>query len=163
MAAAILTAALFLVLGSGPVLAFEVIHAGSNATGIVQLDVDGVTYDVTFRNLSAGGVYGQEPGIYDFKNLLDAQAAVDAVNAALNTVPEVETVGSNNSSIYNIGVGFENDIVFVREGSYSPGGDWEQLANTDFRGYSIVHTYADFDISLQVKSATWGRLKELYR
>ena len=59
----------------------------TQATGILNLEVDGTFYNVSFtpNAQTAADVYGPFPGTYDFKTSNAAKDAVDAVNAALNT------------------------------------------------------------------------------
>ena len=90
---------------------FIVEHDGANATGILNLDVGGMLYDVVFEFGSAEEVYGGLPPIFDFNSGDDAFDAVVAANDALNTVPEVMTVGPMTSDMFN--VGYEWDIPFV--------------------------------------------------
>jgi hypothetical protein len=53
--------------------------------GVDDLDVGGTTYNVVFRSIDADGLYGVPPTAFDFTSIGDANAAADAVVAALNT------------------------------------------------------------------------------
>lgn len=67
--------------------------SNTNATGIENLVYDGLVYDVTFTSnedaLSA--IYGDPPE-FDFET--GGEAVRDSVLSALNSVPEVTTVGT---------------------------------------------------------------------
>jgi hypothetical protein len=55
------------------------------ATAIRNLVVDGVTYDVIFRQANANELYGAYPGTFTFNTDGEATVAVSAINAALDT------------------------------------------------------------------------------
>ena len=159
---AVMISAVVLILVPGSGAAFEVQFSGSNATGILDLDVGGTPYDVTFQSDTADNIYGTPPGTFLFDEFAAADA-IDAVNSALDTESAVTTVGSGNTSDYNIGYDFENAIVFVRQASYTSG-DWTRLSGVIFHQKDEQNTYAVFEPagSTPVESATWGRIKALY-
>ena len=84
-----------LLLGASAAQAFTVVvdDTGTNATAILNLQLGDDHYDVTFRSGSIEDIWGDEA--FDFDQLGNAAEAADAVNAALNTVPEVVTVGTS--------------------------------------------------------------------
>ncbi len=107
--------ALALLLGVRPAQAGFIVHVdgtGTKATGISDLLVDGV-YNVDFRFDSAVTVYGN-PQIFTFNSLDDAITANEAVNAALNTIDAILTVGPQPSSTYEIA--YEADLFAVLNG-----------------------------------------------
>jgi len=159
---AMMSSAIVLLLVPGSGAAFEVQFSGSNATGILDLDVDGTAYDVTFQVEIADDIYGAPPGTWLFDEFAAADA-IDAVNAALNTEAAVTTVGSDNSPDYNIGYDYENSIVFVRQATYTSG-DWGRDTGIIFHQRDEQKTYAVFGPagSTPVESSTWGRIKALY-
>ena len=73
----------------------KVIFEGSNATGIENLELDGVTYDVTFEWGSSHRLFGI-PGDFTFPGEESAFAASKAVQSVLNTEPSVTSVGPTN-------------------------------------------------------------------
>ena len=81
---------------------FEVLtnQLGTNATGILNLEVDGILYDVEFDFDFGLDIFGDPP--FTFKNELEAINANEEVNFALNSVPEVVTVGPMRSDFYGI-------------------------------------------------------------
>jgi hypothetical protein len=80
--AAVLATGLLLAPGMAGALTINETSPGSGiATDIEDLDVGGTLYDVLFVRLTANNFYG---GTYDFGNATDANAAVDAINAAFN-------------------------------------------------------------------------------
>ena len=77
-------------------------HEGGNATAIRNLEFNGVLYDVEFKYDSANNIWG---ALFDFGEPNEAINAANAASAALNTVPEVVTVGpdmSNMSTTFHI-------------------------------------------------------------
>jgi hypothetical protein len=107
----ILTISLFL--ASGPTGAQTVVFGDSQnptkATGINDLEVGGIHYNVVFQlQKFAFEIYGSFPGTFNiFNTVFEAEAAVDFVNLALNL--EVATsIGNINqpgieAHVYNIG------------------------------------------------------------
>ena len=75
--------AMTLLLSAIPAQAQTVVIEGNTATAIRDLELNGVTYDVNFVHSTAPTLYG-DPPIFDFSTAPDAQAAVQAVNSALN-------------------------------------------------------------------------------
>jgi len=85
-----------LLLGASAAQAFTVVvdDTGTNATAILNFEwYDGNHYDITFRFGSIEDIWGDEA--FDFDQLGDAYTAQEAVYEALNTVPEVVTVGTS--------------------------------------------------------------------
>jgi hypothetical protein len=160
---ALMSTMVVLLLVPGSVAAFEVQFSGSNATGILDLDVNGTLYDVTFEFDTAENLYGAPPGIFLIDEFVASDAVV-AVNAALNTESAVTTVGSDNSSVYTIGYDFENSFVFVRQGE-SLIGEWIEIPGISGAVKTEDFTYAVFEpaISTPVETSTWGSVKALYR
>ncbi len=83
----------------------DVISEGSNATGITDLEVEGVLYDVTFVYATGIVVYG-DPGEFIFDQAgaateeLSLQAAI-AMREALNAAPEkILTVGPERTDYF---------------------------------------------------------------
>ena len=89
---AILTAvvvALALLLGAGAVQAAEVIidESGTNATGILALDVDGTFYDVAFMNTIPLYLYGLGPNaVFPFDSEEETIRANTEAEEVLQTV-----------------------------------------------------------------------------
>ena len=147
-----------LLLGTGAAQAQTVIFDSTipdKAIGITGLNVNGTTYDVDFIYATGAiGIYGQQPGDYDFDNLADAEAAVVAANAALNAA-NVLFVGSEgtgvNFELYSkfYFVGFEDgpkirgkvEQVETSLGS-RPDATWVQ--SEDLIIYSDARTWAAF-------------------
>jgi hypothetical protein len=158
---ALMSIAVVLLLVPASGAAFEVQFSGSNATGILGLDVNGNFYDVTFQFDSAANLYGSPPGTWLFDEFVAIDAIV-AVNTALNTESAVTTVGSDTSRNYYIGYDFENSIVWVRKAE-SLSGDWARVTGILFESKAVTFTYAVFvPLSTPVETFTWGRIKALY-
>ena len=86
-----------LLLGASAAQAFTVVvdeEIRSKATAILNLEVNGVHYDVTFPFGSINDIWGDEA--FDFDQLGAAVAAMEAVNDALNTDPLIRIVGDEN-------------------------------------------------------------------
>ena len=95
---------LVLMLVSTASLAFTVDLDGTNATGIRGLDIGGTSYDVTFEFVQAdtAGSPACAPSVpcdIFFGNEGQADAAVNAINAALNSTVAV-TVGSTTKNSF---------------------------------------------------------------
>jgi hypothetical protein len=151
LAGASTVAALALLLGAGTAQAFTVLSEGGNATGILNLIVDGTHYDVAFEFDTADEIYGPEPGTYDFDNDQATQEAMNTVNDALDTEPSVMSVGEAFDIYYEIPYAFENDFVSVREALYvdltnavlgTPA--WLQRTDRQLRPFQESKTYAVF-------------------
>ena len=94
-----------LLLGASTAQAVEVIYEGDNATGIENLEVDGVLYHVEFLYDSAENIYG-ESLTFDFPDAEKVVAASSAVRAALNSVEAVTTVGPQGDGANEYVIGF---------------------------------------------------------
>ena len=83
----------------------SVIHNGTKATAILNLDVDGIIYDVEFLFATASEIYGPYPGNYTFKNNTEAVFAIEAANIALNGTDamQVGEEGQEASGRYRVG------------------------------------------------------------
>ncbi len=133
---------------------------GTNATGIEDLQVGVLFYNVEFVFDSARTLYGDLPGDFPFPegrlpSVVDANAAV---NAALNGVPSVVTVGPVTSSNYFIG--FESEpvgpVVIHTDSSFASSG-WTLDDPGSAFNYDADATYADFTLVSQVPvpAAVW--------
>jgi len=157
----ILTFSLFL--ASGPTGAQTVVFGDPTnpnmATGINNLEVGGIHYDVVFQlYMFANEIYGSFPGTFDiFDTAIEAENAVVAVNLALNNAgalslgnldqPGVEAV------IYNIG--YESFLLLQVESIHVwrggiEGTDWINLFENQWAYNLDEKTYADFDITTSV-------------
>jgi hypothetical protein len=97
--------ALVLLPGPGAAQAFTVLcgvtecgPGDTNATGILNLEFPGgdpLGYNVEFLFASAEDIWGSPAVVFDFNTAVPAIAASVAVSGALNTKPEVVTVGPN--------------------------------------------------------------------
>jgi hypothetical protein len=134
-----------LLLGASAAQAFtvEVDGTGTNATAILNLEVNGALYDVTFRFGTIGDIWGDEA--FDFNQQNVAVDASLAVNDALNTVPAVETVGPQSENSYDIPfnrIGIFVDVlasaaVIGTGGTWSDVGVFPNVSDSD-------ETYAQF-------------------
>lgn len=134
-----------LLLGASTAQETEVIFEGNNATGIKNLEVDTVLYNVKFLFDSAENIYG-DPLIFDFPREAKALEASSAVRAALNSVEAVTTVGPWEDTEFLIGFDEEGDFVGVTHDVYAdPDGPWQTAEwGTSLRWPSNFYTYADF-------------------
>jgi len=154
---------LLLVPGSGAAQTTEVHFEGSNATGITNLNVGGTFYDVTFLYDTAENIYGTAPGQFDFSDGPSAEAARDAMAAALNTEPTVTTAGPNTTIEINIAFGTTGNFADVEQSFYvGSQSNWSLPTDADIRLYTNSATYAKFGLSTPTEPATWGRIKALY-
>ena len=153
--------ALMFLMGVGAAQAQTVIFDGDNATEILDLQVGPTLYDVIFLDDTAENIYGPEPGVYDFTTSEGAEEAMEAVNDALNTEPDVMSVGPAHSIVYEIPFDFENDFVTAREALYvdepnpvlgTPA--WLQRTDPQLRPFRIPETYAAFTV-VPEPAAAW--------
>jgi hypothetical protein len=85
-----------LVLLSNPVHSQEIIYSGETVVGIEGLVIGPGTYRVTFDNVPFIGAYGNDPTVYDFKNVDDARTAIQAIVDVFNADGTVKQVGDND-------------------------------------------------------------------
>jgi hypothetical protein len=127
---------------------------GTNATGILDLEVDGLFYDVTFLRATPNFVYGPDPNWnFDFEGTVAAEQALNAVNDALNTIPAVVTVGPVISPDWYIGYGLSASLTKIdaKEGQYFSGpplnlDDWEPGEDLVKLSFDSITTIADFTV-----------------
>ena len=126
----------------------EVILDGNTATGIQNLEVGGILYNVAFLWISADDLYGPCP-IFDFPDVDSAKAAKIAVNTALNTEDLATDVGpSHDLGVPDYGIGYEKpDAIRIQNANYV--GDEIQAwvdADVDLRIPADPSMYADFTV-----------------
>jgi hypothetical protein len=141
-------AALVLLLSAGAAEATtNVIVLGDTAISIQNLDVDGTLYDVLFRLNSADEVYGVPP-VFDFVSLSSAEAAMDAVNGALNVdADDPLFVGPSSSQLYQIGFGVKQPgsvplVEYVL--GFQNEGDWFRDPTPNSNTFGSGGVWADF-------------------
>ena len=127
----------------------------SIAVGIDDLEVNGTFYNVAFVNEGPDEIYGPSPFAFDFASEADANAAVDAVIAALNASSATRTSSegvSNPPRIVNYFlVGWDEDEVRGRtsflQGFYDKDTWINSLAGNDGSQPSFASDqYADFSV-----------------
>lgn len=153
-----LPVAMGLLLGASATQAAMVDTDGNTATGITDLEIDQVLYDVNFTNMSPADIYGDPPDFNDFDTEDKAVAAVDAVNTVLNAETGVELVGESSSTgspdfrvAYDIvGVIIGNDnfrqVRNIESTTGNPPDDqWDRLPDFDeFPFIDQTGSFADF-------------------
>jgi len=159
-----------LVLITGMAAAVEVIHQDGNASQILQLDVDGVLWNVTFVYGSADAAY---PGdVFEFETEADAIAVVGAVCDALNPfqfgeTTQFPTVGPDADGVFYVAYEGLGDDVSVVQGFLAITDPSVFRWLPDSRGGQVtaatVYTYAKFNLSVPVESASWSKIKALYK
>ncbi len=78
----------------------------TKATGITDLIVDGVVYDVEFIEANASEIYGTYPGTLTFDTESEANTGVNAINVELDKAAVLdvgEAGGSLVTELYKIG------------------------------------------------------------
>ena len=115
---------------------------GSNATAIRNLEVDGVLYDVEFDFDFGADLFGAPP--FTFNLEIQAINANEEVNLALNSVPEVVTVGPQMSDNYIVPFDIENLNYIVRSSEYPLIGQWLQVPQSDMVPRLEPRTWAVF-------------------
>jgi hypothetical protein len=170
--------AMTLLLGASTASAQTVIFGDSSAptkaTGISDLVVNGITYQVTFElEKFAYEIYGPFPGDFPYFNTRsEAEDAIDAVNAALQgdgaTAIGEEGVQGNGSTAYAIGwesfllgsiEGITNERALNTGGStWISGSGNTPTYNGDQKDYAVFTSG-----TTPVESSSWGIIKSLYR
>jgi len=140
-----------------------VIFEGNVAHGIQNLDVDGVLYNVAFKNNLATDIYGEDLQLFDFDTNAAALIAAKAARDALNTVPEVTRVGPpGGGEFIQFSIGFaeipinlpgdllpEFSVVAVREVTYVSeveGDFWKEQEEEDVISLIQPESIADFTL-----------------
>ena len=92
--------AMGIMLGAGAAQAFTVLCGATecgpgdtNATGILNLDIINANYNVEFLFDSADAIWGPRPAPFDWPTLGTATLAGTAAALALDTLPDIVTVG----------------------------------------------------------------------
>ena len=120
------------------------------ATGITDLVVDGVTYDVEMVNDHPANVYGAFPGTYTFTTSATAIIAIDAVLLALNNAAAtlVGPVGKEDTIVR---IGYQGEEVTAGKNCNFETGEFVNSgwnpAGFGFRGYNnyaVKNVYAKF-------------------
>jgi hypothetical protein len=123
----IVAAALVFLLGAGAAQAARVIDIGGTGLQILDLELDGQIYDVEFIFDNANNIYGSNPTTMDldFMSRSDSDAAVGAINDALDQEGDIFSVNESSSFLYTVpfevdgqtmerSVGFEKEANWVR-------------------------------------------------
>jgi hypothetical protein len=130
---------------------------GNVAHGILNLEVEGVLYNVIFKYDSTIGVYGDPPA-FDFTFDAEAVAAAIAVTDALNNVPTVRVVGPPDGTVFpQFNIAFDEvpiepfgetiRLAVSREVTYDvepAGADWKENLDQGFRPLADPTMIADF-------------------
>jgi hypothetical protein len=136
-------AALVLLLGAGAAQAATVINIGSNALGILELDVPGfpLAFNVVFDSGNASDIYGDPPP-FDFATQAQAADAVDAVNEALDLEGGITEVGGFSTSFYLVPFDRTGPVVQALAGIED--GNWIRLGSVQDYGVTNGGTFAVF-------------------
>ena len=129
--------ALAISFGASAAQATTVINLGDTALGILDLEIEGfeLPFNVEFIFDDALSVYGILPG-FDFTTEADAQAAVDAVNAALDEEGGINFVSPASARFFLVGfqtfevLGFEA-VAGFREDFGDQGGWVRELSSQE--------------------------------
>ena len=126
----------------------------TNAAGILNLDVEGVPYDVELIFEFAADIFTVP---LTFEAEQDALAASIAVSAALNTLPDVTTVGDQRN-FYDIPFEFELGGGYaVRSAEFFEIADgWQAIMDAGFVSSPGLSSWADFTPAVvPVPAAVW--------
>jgi hypothetical protein len=139
--AAALATGLLLGPGMASALPMVIEPETGRATGITDLEVGGILYDVVFRErTTALVVYG---GVYDPDNQGDASAAATAINSLLSTagISVVGPTNTDNDDVYYIGFIGVTDVLAIQSTNSAP---WTNDGTTIVGGSSFNATFAQF-------------------
>ena len=113
--ALVLTVLVFMPIGSRAQVAQETYDIdGNNCTGINNLEIDGIAYDITFVFDTGETLYGPSPYDFDFQGDVSnteetSMAAAIAIRASLNAAPvKIWTVGPNRAVYFLLAATAEN-------------------------------------------------------
>jgi hypothetical protein len=158
--------------------AATVILDGTTVTGILDLDVDGTIYDVTFLKAFGADFYGPTgSSIFQFADSFEAEAASLAVTDTLNLYnnfndPDADTVGDPSANLLNdqfwIGYGEfvptgispcapGDTCIETAHGSWTPSDVWKTEGQIEFLAYDDLRIWADFQgvSEVPVPAAAW--------
>ena len=160
LAAGALAIGLLLGASAAQAATVQIDGTGTNATGILNLDVGGTLYNVEFLFISSNTLYGSPP-IFDFPSLATAASARDAVVDVLNAASTVETVGRDGGVNFDFfGIGFDvasvEPITLFSRGVVLPlSGNWG-IPDPGIGGVdsSTPAMYASFTV-VPVPAAVW--------
>jgi hypothetical protein len=136
---------------------------GTTATGIRDLDIDGTAYDVVFQFVQAdtANTVACAPGVpcdIFFGNELAAEAAQDAVNAAMNAwMPFPTRVGSSVNISYFVPWAKSGGMVNVSSAQATILDEmtWQRIADADLDGTDTIE-YARFSPAvIPIPAAAW--------
>lgn len=141
--------------------AFTVELDGTSATGIRDLDIAGTAYNVVFEFVQAdtADTVACAPGVpcdIFFGDELAAEAATDAVNAAMNSwTPFPTTVGSSTNISYFVPWDKSGGQVNVSSSQATIVAEmvWLRVGDADLDGTDIIE-YARFSV-VPVPAAVW--------
>jgi hypothetical protein len=147
MGLATLAAALVFLVGAGAAQAARVIDIGGTALQILDLELDGQIYKVEFIFDNANNIYGSNPTTsdLDFMSRSDSDAAVDAINGALNLEGDIHSVNESSSFLFTVpfvvdGQMMERSVGFKNEANWLL---WPDPSNTLV---SNAGSYAKFTV-----------------
>jgi len=98
---------------SGGATSVEFDDGGTKATRILNLVVDGVTYDVEIKLAFPSEIYGAYEGTYTFNTNDAAVAAIDAVNIALNDADATQVGQAGEAAVGRYRIGYLSFISTV--------------------------------------------------
>jgi hypothetical protein len=144
---------------------------GTTATGILNLDVDGTLYNVTFPKITGEDFYGPAGNaVFQFTTFESGGDAVTAVVNALNLYnsindPDLESVGDSSGAIsgpvFWVGVGddngdlptsfcappVDNPCIQAINGAWKgTTKEWFNPSGAEFLAFDDITNYADFQV-----------------
>jgi hypothetical protein len=144
---AIVAAALVFLVGAGAAQAARVIDIGGTALQILNLELDGEFYNVEFIFDSANNIYGLNPSTsdLDFMSRSDSDAAVVAINDALNQEGDIINVNESSSSLYTIPFVVDGQMM-QRSVGFEGGANWVLWPDPSNTLVSNLGSYAKFTV-----------------
>ena len=134
----------------------------ARATGVRNLDIQGTAYDVIFE-FSAGPHNAPQPGDI-FIDEASATAAANAINAALNSVGTIQTIGSSRDNRFLVawefdtsGCGSQGDPGTCAWEGRLFGGGWNSLfKELDSTNGNVPVEFARFSTAVvPIPAAAW--------
>jgi hypothetical protein len=139
--------ALIFLLGAGAAQGARVIDIGGTALQILDLELDGQIYNVEFIFSNPNNIYGSNPTTsdLDFMSRSDSDAAVDAINGALNLEGDIFSVNESSSFLYTVPFEVDGQGI-VRSVGFQNEANWMRWPDTSNSLVSNAGSYAKFTV-----------------
>ena len=151
VAALVLTVSVFVPISSQ---AAEVIYEGNNATGIEDLNIGGVLYDITFVFDTGENLYGPHPYQFDFTSGSNEEASMEAaiaIREALNAAPvPILTAGPRSTGYFLLAAAAEEADPSTPESTVFAGWESRYDVEAENRPPDVWTATANFNLDIDL-------------